>query len=485
MSVRKLMKLGVIATVSATMLLGCGGGGGGGGETPAPTSVTIEGKQVIDGYLEGATVYVECNGVRYYAPGPTDNEGKFGDFPVPYECRNENVRVEGGTDTVTGKEFRGVLLAKNGQNVTPLTTLVVLNPDLEAKLEELTDGRIDIDYVKEKTKPDVLEVAQTVAQVVSKAAEAAGITKPEDVEEVLKSVATELATVNDIADETQIVKAVTSAVATKVKEIAEASGTAKIGDVNTFQDALETIANGVVNAIPDDQPVDLQSIADYASNLETAVTTADTQLSTAVTRLEVVPTVVKFAGHEATVQDSKFTLLVPVTDVQNNKELGLTVEINNAEEIIGAGNEKTYEVSSTATVTDNSSKRKAVVSLEPVYVTINGSGEITSVEVPGTDSEKGPAKLTVSGTDSTGEAINPVVVENKQTDSNFNGIIGLNTSGNVSTISFDLEVVEDKIQSEVSEDHPLYMVDYKGNYDIEIRIEGLPVDTIKGTLTVN
>ena len=57
MSIRKLMKLGVVAAVSAAMF-GCGGGGGG---PSVPSTATIEGKKAIDGYLENATVYVVCN----------------------------------------------------------------------------------------------------------------------------------------------------------------------------------------------------------------------------------------------------------------------------------------------------------------------------------------------------------------------------------------------------------------------------------------
>jgi len=135
-------------------LTACGGGGGGGGT--AETS-GIQGK-LAQSYVKGALVWadkVEANGLGNFtrdtgeADSKSDNSGGYG-LDVTY---TDYVLVtSGGTVTnSSGEEVPAApMLApavSSGQgttNITPLTTLVALDPTLKAKLSNLGDWNADI-----------------------------------------------------------------------------------------------------------------------------------------------------------------------------------------------------------------------------------------------------------------------------------------------------------------------------------------------------
>lgn len=100
---------------------------------------------VVDGYVRGATVFVDANGDGVLNPGEwrtrTDNAGKY---VLPADTPAGKVIAFGGTDLMTGQAFRGVLTAPVGSTVvTPITTLVQAlvesgRPVAEAKSAVLT-----------------------------------------------------------------------------------------------------------------------------------------------------------------------------------------------------------------------------------------------------------------------------------------------------------------------------------------------------------
>jgi hypothetical protein len=108
---------------------GCGGGGGGGGDntgsnsTPTPAT-TLSGK-VVDGYVNGATIFCDANqnGVQDAGEASVTTSGQ-GDFTLASSCSATLVST-GGVDVTTGYPFQGVLKAPAGAAVvSPLTTLV-------------------------------------------------------------------------------------------------------------------------------------------------------------------------------------------------------------------------------------------------------------------------------------------------------------------------------------------------------------------------
>lgn len=80
---------------------------------------------VVDGYLSGATVFMDSNGDGALSPGEwRTSTDASGNYLLPSNIGGSKLIALGGTDIMTGKPFQGVLTAPVGATVvTPLTTL--------------------------------------------------------------------------------------------------------------------------------------------------------------------------------------------------------------------------------------------------------------------------------------------------------------------------------------------------------------------------
>lgn len=121
----------------AATLTACGGGGGGsaGSSTSTQASATTLSGTAVDGYLQGARVFLDVNGNGQADAGEpaatTDANGRYSlDYSqVSSPIAGMRVIVTGGVDTDTGYAFTGMLTARAdgsqaGQLVSPLTSLV-------------------------------------------------------------------------------------------------------------------------------------------------------------------------------------------------------------------------------------------------------------------------------------------------------------------------------------------------------------------------
>ncbi len=119
---------GLLAAVAAVGVAAAAGGSGGGsssGTTTSTPAVAATTGTVIDGYLKGATVFIDKNGNGKLDSDEvstvTDDKGNFS-LPGGNTGR---IIAFGGTDISTGLPFKGLLKAPEGSKViTPLTTLV-------------------------------------------------------------------------------------------------------------------------------------------------------------------------------------------------------------------------------------------------------------------------------------------------------------------------------------------------------------------------
>lgn len=80
---------------------------------------------VVDGYLSGATVFIDSDGDGALSPGEwRTSTDASGNYLLPSNMGGSKLMAFGGTDIMTGKPFQGVLTAPVGATVvTPLTTL--------------------------------------------------------------------------------------------------------------------------------------------------------------------------------------------------------------------------------------------------------------------------------------------------------------------------------------------------------------------------
>lgn len=134
MTIRQRTRWLALAPLGAAALVGCSGGGGGSG-TGTSASSTLNGV-TVDGYLQGATVFLDRNGNGTLDSGEpstvTDSAGRYSLDMTGISATaltGLKVIVSGGIDTDTGYVFGGHLSARieqaaSGQVVTPLTTLV-------------------------------------------------------------------------------------------------------------------------------------------------------------------------------------------------------------------------------------------------------------------------------------------------------------------------------------------------------------------------
>ncbi len=125
--------LALAPLAAAAVLVACSGGGGGSGSGTSASSM-LNGV-AIDGYLQGATVFLDRNGngtLDSDEPSTvTDSSGRYSlnTSGLGSALTGVKVLVSGGVDTDTGYAFAGRLSARiedaqSGQVVTPLTTLV-------------------------------------------------------------------------------------------------------------------------------------------------------------------------------------------------------------------------------------------------------------------------------------------------------------------------------------------------------------------------
>ena len=128
---KKKLSMLVLAAIAAS-LAACGGGGGGSGPLAAANTLT---GVAVDGYLQGATVFLDINRNGVADAGePITTTDLNGRYALDYSSVTGSVSglpvvVTGGVDSDTGFAFAGKLSApvesvSQAQVVTPMTTLV-------------------------------------------------------------------------------------------------------------------------------------------------------------------------------------------------------------------------------------------------------------------------------------------------------------------------------------------------------------------------
>ncbi len=107
-----------------------------------PASRPTAAGTVIDGYISGATVFIDVNGNGQLDTGePSTITDAQGNFSLPADVTGTLIAF-GGTDISTGLEFKGALKAPAGAAVvTPLTTLVT---DLVASGISVADAKTTV-----------------------------------------------------------------------------------------------------------------------------------------------------------------------------------------------------------------------------------------------------------------------------------------------------------------------------------------------------
>ena len=104
------------------------------------TGLSVQGIRsvVVDGYVKDATVFADANGDGVQNDGEwsaTTDEG--GNYVLPADTVGAKIVAFGGTDILTGKDFKGALTATLGSTVVnPITTLIASLTDSGQSVSE-------------------------------------------------------------------------------------------------------------------------------------------------------------------------------------------------------------------------------------------------------------------------------------------------------------------------------------------------------------
>ena len=285
-------KLSTLALAATTVLLtACGGGGGGSGSVNALSGVAV------DGYLQGATVFLDMNRNGVLDAGEpstvTDLNGRYAvDYSgVTGAITGLPVVVTGGVDSDTGFAFAGKLsapvdAAKQAQVVTPLTTLVDamvaqrLAADVASAKQKvaaalgLTVDQLSTDPVAAiASNPGIYTTAvalQRSIQMLASANAVSGEASHESQERVIRALATAIRSQTSAVDVSQLVASVPLSSSTAAQQLATAV-------TNSVKTGLDSSGHdGAKAALRAMDELRTRMEADKNYNLSTAANKIDT-----------------------------------------------------------------------------------------------------------------------------------------------------------------------------------------------------------------
>jgi hypothetical protein len=164
-----------IALICSAAVISCGGGGSGGGSSasaPAAAAAAPAGKVVL-GAVNGAIVFAD------HLTGPEANykmdpdevatsttTASDGSFTLPVTPSYSYVAVSfGGTDTLTGKPAMQMLAPQGVTVISPLTTMVAMDPGMASTITSL--GSNYTEDISQQVTPAALLLLQSIQAVVS------------------------------------------------------------------------------------------------------------------------------------------------------------------------------------------------------------------------------------------------------------------------------------------------------------------------------
>jgi hypothetical protein len=258
---KKLSMLAAAATV--VLLAACGGGGGSG---PLASAGALTGV-VVDGYLQGAAVFLDMNrnGVQD-AGEPSTTTDLNGRYTLDYSEVTGSITglpvvVTGGVDSDTGFAFAGKLAApvesaRQAQVVTPLTTLVDamvaqgLAADVASAKQKvatalgLTVDQLSTDPVAAiASNPGIYTTAvalQRSIQLLASANAITGESSHESQERVIRALATAIRSQTSPVDVSQLIASVPLSNSMAAQQLATAvSNSVKTGLDSSGQDGAK------------------------------------------------------------------------------------------------------------------------------------------------------------------------------------------------------------------------------------------------------
>ena len=239
-------KLSMLAAAASAVLLVACGGGGGSGPLASPNAIT---GVAVDGYLQGATVFLDINRNGIADAGePSTTTDLSGRYALDYSGVTGSITglpvvVTGGVDSDTGFAFAGKIAAqvesaRQAQVVTPLTTLVDamvaqgLTADVTTAKQKvaaalgLTVDQLSTDPVAAiASNPGIYTTTvalQRSIQMLASANAVSGESSHDSQERVIRALATAIRSQSSAVDVSQLVASVPLSNSTAAQQLATA-----------------------------------------------------------------------------------------------------------------------------------------------------------------------------------------------------------------------------------------------------------------------
>lgn len=216
---RKSLLLLTATLLSGLVFVGCGGGND---QTTGETTTETKNVTVIDGRVDGAFVFADCNGNRVYDSGEPSAESVNGTakLEIPSTCNYSEIIavMDNATDIDLNVPVNGALIAPADSSVvSPLTTLVAVKPKVKEVLQKELgiDNPEQLNYVEEwdtlekEAKSFIAGLIFAINTISGNAEDDA--TKIVAVGDFAKKIADKVETINSTND-TEIIEAIVDAI---------------------------------------------------------------------------------------------------------------------------------------------------------------------------------------------------------------------------------------------------------------------------------
>ncbi len=470
------LKLTLAASVAMVLATGCSQSDGDSTSNVTPMSdEPVNGKangKAIDGYINGATVFADCIDNHKWDPSePKTTTNADGDYnlSVPDSCQFATLISLGGIDTSTNEAFNGVLMAPAGsKNITPLTTLVVVDPAFAVKIAEYNIS-IDVDFVDTAIPTDLLVIAQQFAIATS-------LTNPysllKDTSDIIASIVGPLAT-SLLSVDWQNSNATASALSTASKDALQAIED-EHPDLNvinpagikvTVNTALQEIAATIEDHTQEDGNVSLTQA--LANDISDGVGTASYEME-----FHVIVPIVKIIsfninGVEDITSESNF---YEATTTETDISTSFTAVVECIDAV-----DRNYTTSIGMALADVSSLRSAQVVINNIVMSTEIDSPLLTIDPTQTLS------MTITGTDTNGELFNAVQMTG--------GELGAIFTSDGTNLTIDMAALLVKLQDlTAGTDHLLEEFYIPGYYAVAVATDGdLPMDSLNYllALTIN
>ena len=460
---KSILKLTLAASVAMIIATGCSKSNGSSSSDATPLPPVLASGKLADGYLSGALIFADCNGNKTFQSKeePSTISDASGDYSlsIPDSCKYATLIASGGSDLSVSppRPFSGVLMAPAGsKNITPLTTLVAVDPSFASKL-----GVYDVDFVNTGISQALLDLAQQVAASINIIS---STTKISDISvlinKIVEPIASSLANV-DLNKPKSITNHLVSASTSIFTDIEQDNPDMTITDSNQIATDLNTtlsfISSTIQSIVP--APDGTVTLDPINSTIASSVTDGITNVSDSITLPIIKVTDIKIGANTYTPVTNTYT-------VPNAQESDINTSFT-ATIIVADAVSKTYTTDLTLLVADKApGNRSAQIIISNVSIQTSSSLNPSQIVIPNQQ-----LTATVTGTDSTGANFTAVSL----TDDQLSAI--LVPSGNEVTVK--MNVLLDKIKSNAGSGHPLNDFLIPGEYLLTVSATGdIPMEYI-------